>query len=383
MSALVRTTEQLGDLAALALDTLPHTYLPDSGLFAHKTTVESGSYVNQGPNVLYSSDSLIGILSQRRRSPDEVMDLGPAMDGAVRAAQRRNSPDELANMVWACTLAEDPRGEDLLRALCEVEPTAGSGGNLGLVLYGLVAGARAYENRRDAAIAKAREVKDEICGRFSPQADVFTGARKRQGMPRRELLEYGIASFASQVYPLHGLAAYYIFTGESPDPAVERVARRIVDVQGPLGQWWWIYSTRERVVIEGYPVYSVHQDGMAFLGLMELERLGIGGFREALALGVDWELGANELSTSLVSTEPSSIARCIQRRGSQADGIYGVSQLNFARMFARSLAPKLSGDHVTAAPQSLEMLLECRSYHLGWLLYADSLVQAALERQPA
>jgi hypothetical protein len=382
MGALVRTTQQLADLSELALDALPHMYLPDSGLFAHKTTVENGQYVNERPNVLYSSDSLIGILSQRRRSPDEVMDLGPAMDGAVKAAAERRSPDELGNMVWACTLAEDPRGEDLLRALCEVEPGAESGGNLGLVLYGLVAGARAYEGQRDAAMAKAREVTADITGRFVPQAEVFTGAKRRRGLPRRELLEYGIASFAAQVYPLHGLAAYYVYSEEAPHPAVETVARRIVDAQGPLGQWWWIYSTRERTVVEGYPVYSVHQDGMAFLGLMELERLGIGGFRDALALGVDWELGANELGTSLVSHEPSSIARCIQRRGSQADGIYGVSQLNFARMFTRSLAPRLAGDRVTAAPQDLEMLLECRSYHLGWLLYADSLVQAALEREP-
>ena len=63
-----------------------------------------------------------------------------------------------------------------------------------------------------------------------------------------------------------------------------------------------------------------------------------------------------------------------------ADGIYGVSQLNFARMFARSLAPQLSGDRTGAEPHNLEMLMECRSYHLGWLLYADSLVQAALAR---
>jgi hypothetical protein len=49
-------------------------------------------------------------------------------------------------------------------------------------------------------------------------------------------------------------------------------------------------------------------------------------------------------------------------------------------MVARSLAPRLAGDHTAAVPQNLEMLLECRSYHLGWLLYADSLVQAALAR---
>lgn len=382
MSGLERTTGQLAELSELALDTLPQMYLPEAGLFAHKTTVENGRYVNARPNVLYSSDSLIGILSQRRRPADQVMDLGAAMDGAVKAAAERNLADELGNMVWACTLAEDSRGEGLLQALIQLDPEAEPGGNLGLFLYGLMAGARAYESQRDAAVAKGREVVAALLSRFSPQAEVFSGTGRRQGLPRRELVEHGIASFAAQVYPLHGLAAYYLFTEETPHPAVEVVARRIVDAQGPLGQWWWIYSTRQRAVIEGYPVYSVHQDGMAFLGLMELERLGIGGFRDALALGLEWELGANELGTSLVSHDPNSIARCIQRVGSQADGIYGVSQLNFARMVARSLAPRLAGDRTGAAPQNLEMLMECRSYHLGWLLYADSLVQDALARDP-
>jgi len=119
---------------------------------------------------------------------------------------------------------------------------------------------------------------------------------------------------------------------------------------------------------------------MAFLGLMELERIGIGDFREALALGVEWELGANELGTSLVSREPGSIARCIQRRDGDGDGEYGLSRRNLLQLYARTAAPQLAVDRTGAAPQSLELLPECRSYHLGWTLYADSLVQAALDR---
>ena len=285
-------------------------------------------------------------------------------------------------MVWACTLAEDRRGEALLRTLCEIlRPETLSGGDLGMIFYGLVAGARSYPKLRDRALAMAGTVGDELLGRFSPQAEVFSSAPRSRGlMPSRAPVEQRFVSFAGQVYPLHGFAAYHLFTGEEPPPELATVAARIVDAQGPLGQWWWIYSTRARVVVEGYPVYSVHQDGMAFLGLMELERLGIGGFREALSLGVDWELGANELGTSLVDREPNSIARCIQRRGSEADGVYGLSNRNLAQIFARALAPEQAGDRTSATPDGLEMLLECRSYHLGWLLYADSLVQDALER---
>lgn len=379
MSVFERTTKQFEELSSVALEALPQMVRPD-GLFAHKTTVENGAYVNQRPNVLYTTDSLIGILSQNRRPADEVLPLGRAMDAAVAACAARGNADEVANMVWACTLAEDPRGEALLEQLCGLDYRRHPGGDLGFILYALSVGAARYPARRDRAMALAREVAADLLGRFRPGPDVFTGTPPLRRPPRRELLEARFSSFAGQVYPLHGLAAYYLYTGETPAPAVKAVAERIVEAQGSLGQWWWIYSTEARTVIEGYPVYSVHQDGMAFLGLLELEKLGIGGYREALALGVDWELGANELGTSLVSHEPASIARCIQRRGSDADGTYGLSKANLVQLFPRSLAPRRAGDRTGATPEKLEMLMECRSYHLGWLLYADSLVQAALAR---
>jgi hypothetical protein len=123
----------------------------------------------------------------------------------------------------------------------------------------------------------------------------------------------------------------------APD-SLARVAGRIVDSQGPLGQWWWVYSRRTGGVIEGYPVYSVHQDGTAFLGLVPLGDLAGGDYAGPLALGLEWKLGANELSASLVQDEPPFISRCIQRVGSDADGVYGLSKLNFARVLPRPRA---------------------------------------------
>lgn len=367
---------RLGELAELALDVLPAMRDEPSGLFSHKTLVRDGAYVNQGVNVLYTTVSLVGILRQRRRPADSVLDLGPAIDAAHDAVAGRGVPGELANMVWACALAGDGRGEALLARLAATEPRRCPSGELGQVLYGLVAGAEAHPAGRDAAMTAAGACAEELLGRYNPRAGVFRATPRRMP-PRRELLEARFAHFAAQVYPLHGLAAHCRATGQGPPAALRGAAGRIVEAQGPLGQWWWLYSCRAPAVVEGYPVYSVHQDGMAFLGLAPLAELGAGDYGDALARGLEWLDGANELGEPLVGGEPPLIPRCLMRAGSDADGPYGVSRANFARVVGRSLAPRAGGDRTAAEPGRLEVLRECRSYHLGWLLYADSLVGEA------
>jgi hypothetical protein len=347
-----------------------------SGLFSHKTVLRDGAYANQGPNVLYSTVSLVGLLAQNRRPVDSVLPLGPAMDAAHEAVRRRGVPSEQASLVWASALAGDGRGEPLLAAVANSKPRLLPSGELGQVLHALVIGADAFPAKRDLAMDAAADCAAELLRRFSPRADVFR-ATPRRATPGRHLVEARLTHFAAQVYPLRGLATLHLATGDAPPEAMRRVAEHLVEAQGPLGQWWWIYSSRTRRVLEGYPVFSVHQDGMAFLGLMELERLGIGSFAEPLRLGLDWLSGANELGVDLVDRDPPLINRCIQRVGSDADRAYGISRANVARVIARSFAPNAIGDRTEANPEELEVLRECRSYHLGWLLYADSLVRRA------
>jgi hypothetical protein len=368
---------QLDDLADLALDVLPAMVDEDTGLFSHKTTVVDGEYVNARPNVLYSTVTLVGLLEQRRKPADAVMPIGPALDSAHSAVGAPTVGNAAcANLLWASVLAEDPRGEVLLARLLEVTPNERATAELGQILYGLVIGARAYPAQRDAAMRVAHACAVELLARFSPEGRVFSAFPRRR-MPRRSLLEGRLTSFASQVYPLHGLAALYLMTEAPPPRELALVANRIVDCQGALGQWWWMYSNRAPRIVEGYPVYSVHQDGMAFLGLVELDRLGVGNYWDALALGLDWLAGANELEVDMVDRSPGLINRCIQRTGSDADGRYGLSGAGYTRALGRSLAPGMFDGAASAGAGGFEVLRECRSYHLGWLLYAQGLVERA------
>jgi hypothetical protein len=361
------------DLVGLALKALPAMFDERTALFSQKAHVRGDGYANLGSNSQYTAMSLAGILRQTAVSPDGVVPVGRVLDRLHEVAAAGANLAVRGLVLWVSALTGDSRGEQLLAGLAGTQGLERlDSATLGHMLHGLAQGAEAYPGRSAAAVEAGRRCAAELLSRFSAKADLFAPIARPTGL--RSAAGKRLTSFASQVYPLHGLASYYRLSGEAPDPALRRAGERLVDAQGALGQWWWLYSTGSRAVLEGYPVYSVHQDGMAYMALVPLEGLGQGSYAAPLALGLEWLYESNELATSLVGREPAFVCRNIQRLGSDADAPFGISRNNFLRVVARSLPLAPKRDHVTVAPEELEVLRECRSYHLGWLLYASALV---------
>lgn len=373
LAAVIEVETRMRELAGAALGALPQMYDERSSLFSQKALLQNGRLVNRGQNAYYSAASMVGILAQPVVSPDDVVPVGKALDALHAACDTERGGSLLGTTLWAGALASDSRSPRLVASLerwFDVERAESA--TLGQVLRGLVAGADSFPEVRDAALALAQRCAEELLDRHSAQSRVFR-ALPRRPSGLRTMLGVRITSFASQVYPLLGLASLCAHRGESPPAALRQTAEFLVEAQGPLGQWWWLYSPSTATVLEGYPVYSVHQDGMAFMGLVPVERLGEGSYADALALGLDWLDGRNELGVELVSGEPPFICRNIQRAGSDADGVFGISRGNMARAVARSWRPSSVADQTEVPPEQLEPLRECRSYHLGWLLYAYAL----------
>jgi hypothetical protein len=367
---------RFAELGPPAVEALRGMLDESSGLFSHKAHVEGEGYRNSGSNPLYTAMSLAGLLRFQGAAAADSFPVATILDALHKAAPEGGA--SLQGLVaWVSVLAGDERGEgvvDRLTGLRRLDRLDSA--SLGNALHGLAIGAEAYPARRDAGVAAGGRIAAELLERFAPRAELFRPVRRPSGV--RSAIGLLLTSFASQVYPLHGLASYTRLDGGIPDPRLGRVAARLVDAQGELGQWWWLYSSASRRIVEGYPVYSVHQDGMAFMALSPLEALMIGSYREPLARGLEW-LWRNELDTPMFTTSPPFICRAIQRVGSDPDAAYGIASRNYRAAAARSLAPALVADRVSVAPGQLEVLSECRSYHLGWLLYAATLAEA----QPA
>lgn len=173
-----------------------------------------------------------------------------------------------------------------------------------------------------------------------------------------------IGSFADQVYPVQALSRLAARTGEDRYlAAANATAARLVRLQGPAGQWWWHYDVRTGGVVEGYPVYSVHQHAMAPMVLLEL--LGAGGddHRAAVAKGLHWLEAHPECVEPLIADELGVVWRKVGRREPPRA--------------SRSLAAISSRVHPKLRVPGLSKLLppgvvdhECRPYELGWLMYA-------------
>jgi hypothetical protein len=376
MSALasgpLTLADELGTLVPVALTGLEK--MQDAGgLFTHKSFLDSrGEFVTQGVNPLYTAACVVGLLS---------CDEGSRAPYAERAAtalealvHRTNESDQsvLGTMLWGCALSGHKAAPQVARRLISVvRARQASSMQLGLALTGLARWLAASDPRRVGVgvgvAATARRLAAELERRFIPRADVFAATA---WPPKRRPLLYRLTSFASQVYPVLGLCELALVTGTEPPVAVGRVCDFMVEAQGDHGQWWWFYSTTARRVMEGYPVYSVHQDAMAAMALLAARRLGLGDDVRPLISGLRWVVGDNELGRSMVDSRAGLIHRAIQRAGGDADGVAGWS-----RGQCRAVQVAALTGRPLPAPRKLARLAECRSYHLGWLLLAAGMAR--------
>lgn len=173
-----------------------------------------------------------------------------------------------------------------------------------------------------------------------------------------------VGCFADQVYPIQALARLGFMDDDAVAMrAAEACAARIVALQGEAGQWWWHYDTRNGSVVEGYPVYSVHQHAMAPMALLDLYEAGGTDHRAALAKGLHWLDERPETSEPIVSPEDGMIWRKVGR-------IEPPKLVRSVAAVTTALAAgwHLPGLHTIFPPVKVDR--ECRPYEFGWMLYA-------------
>ncbi len=171
-----------------------------------------------------------------------------------------------------------------------------------------------------------------------------------------------IGCFADQVYPVQALARLHASADDPQALAVaESVAAGICTAQGSAGQWWWHYDSRTGGVVEGYPVYSVHQHAMAPMALLDLADAGGASHVDAICRGLHWLAEPTETSEELVLEEPPITWRKVARADPRkvVRGLSAVStriRPGLRPNVLDRIFPPTTVDH------------ECRPYELGWLL---------------
>lgn len=358
-------------LTDLALRALERMFDRDSGLFVFNWNVDSNRL---GPvSERYSAMAAIGLHAAKARGiqiPFDLPALIKSLHGRHEALEARG-PGDLALLLWAHVLIHNESSRTVLDRLLP-------GGQLDSLLnslrtqqlasigWTLAAFSALYHKvDRSAFIEHVCEsIADLIRGAFDLRTQLFRYHIERENHTE-SLFGYhrAFGNFAVQSYPIYALSAYYQATKDERALRTARAcADKICSLQGPQGQWWWIYNVNRGTVADKFPVFSVHQDGMGPMALAKLQRVGGGNYEQNIARSFQWLYGDNELEVPMINWEKHWIIRAIQRKKPFYQPAYHLNLLK-SRFSPRGVP--IDG---RLAFGGMETLNETRPYHMGWML---------------
>ena len=352
----------LARLRAIAYGGLARMYRPRERLFGFCVRRGPAGDVLEGLSRRYTAITLLGLAEEPPAVVAGILagETATAVGARLlRQAERFDNLGDVALTLWAAhVLGIRERGAALAR-LEALQPVQRPHATVELA-WTLTA--LTLNDDLPAATAQRDAVARRLLSAIVPASGLFRHMTGERGGWRQH-----VACFADIVYPVQALSLYYQASGDAAAlAAAEKCAARAVQLQGTAGQWWWHYDVRSGRVIEPYPVYSVHQDGMAPMALFALAEAGGTDHRQAVQRGLDWLTRAPELGgDTLIDGAATMIWRKVARRE--------------PRKLTRGLQAAASAVHPAWRVPGLDTVFpplavdwECRPYHLGWLLYAWS-----------
>ena len=344
-------------LIDLSLKGLSGMYDGGKGLFCFRTIHSPHGLLHEGVSLRYTLISLIGLCRAENRGYHVPLRLQSMADSLLHHVDRIENIGDLGLLLWLCSVAKPDKSRRIVHQR----------------VSDVVAGNVAVPDDTTELSWLLTGLSSLVSSEIIPRPSVADAASKLYLCLKRNYGGHGIfrhqnqkslagffrgriGTFADQVYPICALSSYAraFDRREALDMAVS-CAKKICELQGPLGQWWWYYDSARGETAGSYPVYSVHQDGMAPMALLELQRSTGLDFSQSIYRGLQWIFGNNELLCSMVAEEHSLIWRCIHFGGHRRD-------IDLIKSVFR-MKPAVNENQ-------LSVLFECRPYHLGWLLYA-------------
>jgi len=345
------------------VENLRITYLADEGLFPYSSRIGGDPFVNdyRCPEAQrYTVNTLLGLVEAARAGIGDFSldDVRAMVDAFVRLHGSRLSSEADVGLLILLLVEVGREGADVLAAVDRLRSALGRSGpsafdmqDLGWIIWGASAAARhdipgaAEVGHRAVELVKREFVEDG------------------SGMPRHRTARYrrNVVSFGSYTYFLRAMhEAARVFDDRAAAGLYERGVRRALGLQGPLGEWPWLMDVRTGRAFDVYPVFSVHQDSMAMLFLLPALDADVPGVADSIRRSLDWVFGENELGIEFYRQDPFFAYRSIER----------ADRAPRLRRYLRSLSYGVTRRPGSFGSANVRLNDECRSYHLGWILYA-------------
>lgn len=350
-------------LRSMAIRGLARMYRPSERLFAFRIRRDERGEVLEGVSRRYTAITLIGLASQPQEMTAGALAGQHLHEVCARLLDDAEGADDLgevALVLWAARVLGHPNADKALQRLRLMDPARQPYPTVELAwsLLALLAGGYEIADE-ELADALARR----LLGSFRPESGLFPHWPQdaKSSFWRRH-----IGCFADQVYPIQAMSHYHMRTGNAQaGAAAQHCANVICSLQGRDGQWWWHYDVRSGKVVEGYPVYSVHQDAMAPMALFALrEACGV-DYGANVIRGLKWLMNAPETASSLIDVEAELVWRKVARHEPR-------KLARFLQGMASLIHPSLRVPLINTLMPPHSVDYECRPYHFGWLLCAWS-----------
>jgi hypothetical protein len=353
----LRTAESVDELLPKVYVLLDHLYDADTGLFPYSTSVENGAYTNifGDDRVLpYTLIALLGMSAFAAAEGDRLGHVNAKLDVFQRRQLHRVRNIGVLGL-WTLLSVETGRDRwaqeavsNMAHRIARVDPRTLNMQELAWVLWGLVAAAR---SGIAAAQGSSREVVRVMTSDF---------LERRSFLPHHSLRRYrkDVVSFGSIAYFLRAVHEFAKLTDdEHAEQTFSNVLERVLALQGPAGEWPWLTSARSGRAIDVYPIFRVHQDSMSMLFLLPARRSSSAEtVSAAIAQSYAWILGNNEISQPMGMDHPFILFRSIERA-------------EHAPRIRRYIRSRFHSD-ASFGSGRVRINKECRSYELGWILYA-------------
>lgn len=359
-------------LLAVAEAGLPAMYEPEGEtlVFTRFTRAAGAEWENRGTSTRYAAITALGVRLLPLERQRAILGGHTAQEFTGLLVERLPAVTNLGDaalVAWAAADCGHPKLADALGRLAALDADGGPRYTVeaAWVLSALAAARALADVEQPLAAARNRLLRARIGG-----GPLFPHATGPGLVP---WYRAHIACFADQTYPIQALArAHASGDDERALAAADACAARICALQGDGGQWWWHYDARRGSVVEGYPVYSVHQHAMAPTALFDLADAGGGDLGAAIRRGLAWMHGPPELAAAAPpGREPEPVI--LDEAGVTLRKVYRGDPKKAVRA-ARGLATRaLPGARLSVLdrvyrPTSVDR--ECRPYEFGWMLHA-------------
>jgi hypothetical protein len=351
------------EIRRFCIDRMREAFDPGTGLFSKQLRNRNWERT-EGTEEITSTAICLIALSRAGIDPSAIgVDLAPTTDRVFdHCASRYRGGLGLAawmNAAWD--------GEPLGRVLaargipCDAAGLGARSITTMETAWMLCGAAHEYARNRDEAAGRlAAELQAELLSRYHDGNRLFRHAAATA--PARHRVRKNVANFADQVYSVMALSFDRIARGDARSgEAAAACMDRLTELQGELGQWWWHYDPSAGRVAGHFPVYSVHQHGMAPLALTAVSRFTGRDLSGAIAKSFGW-LSRNELGAAMIDGATGTIWRDIEpRRGAIGKAAHDAGMV----LGLRESGPEGIGP--------LEVNYETRPYEWGWCIHFGSL----------